>query len=189
MKKDFIIKITVLPLALAVAFTVVFVTIFCLKADMFSPVYEGTKIAAFEQSADTSETVDKAFDKIEKGDCIGAIKAQKDYPLVADASYHQLGDVVSYDLGSAEFGKSGCVYLKTDIVTLREIENSIVFRAEGCFEKHDYVLTEAKTFMTEYAIKAYTPNLNKCAVVYAVDAGKLGIKNSYRALVFEEVQL
>ncbi len=189
MKKDFVIKITVLPLALAVVFTLIFVTFFCLRADIFTPVYEGTVISSFESNADTSKTVDKTFDKIEKGDCIGTIKAEKDYPLVADAPYHQLGSVVSYDIGSAEFGKAGYVYLKTDIKVLRELENSIVFRAEGCFEKHDYVLTETKSFMTEYALKSYTPNLNKCAVVYAVDSGKLGLKDSYRVLVFEEVQL
>ncbi|MBR3149089.1 MAG: hypothetical protein IKF64_02880 [Eubacterium sp.] len=189
MKRDFILKITVLPIALGIVFSIVTVSVFCFKADMFAPVYEGVVLSKYEAAADTSKVVEKPFDEIEAGDCIGTLKGEKDYPIVADAPYHQLDDVVSYDIGSAEFGKAGYVYLNTDINVLRELEKAIVFRAEGDFEKHDYVLTDTKDFKTLEAVKAYAPKLNKCIIVYAPEVGKIGLTGNYKALIFEEVQL
>ena len=190
MKKEFLLKTTLLPAILAVIATVVCVSFFVNHAALFSPVYEGTVMSYFDSLTDTSQVVDKSFDEIEKGDCIGTVTAAKgEFPIVADAAYSQLDDVLSYDMNSAEFGKSGYVYMLTDGRVLGEIENSITFTAEGCFEKHDYVLVETKRFNSENALKAYAPDINKCIIIYAQESGAIGLKDSFKALVFEEVQL
>ena len=190
MYREFFLKTLLLPIILAVIATIFFVMIFTGHNDIFSPVHEGAVLSHFENAGGDMNVVDKSFDEIVQGDCIGAIKAAKgEFPIVAEAEYTQLNDVLSYDMKSAEFGNAGYVYLFTDGRVLGEIENSISFTAEGCFEKHDYVLVDSKTFASEDAVKAYAPDINKCVIIYAQEKGVVGLKASYKALVFEEVQL
>ena len=189
MKKDFLVKITVFPLVFAVLVATVCTTYFCLNVEIFSPVYEGTVLSAFENTANTEKVVNKDFDEVVSGDCIGKVSAGEELAIVADAPYHQLDSVLSYEIGSGEFGKSGYVYLLTDSKNLAKLKNAITFTADGCFEKHDYVLTGEKHFKSADALKLYTPDINKCVVVYAQDSAGVGIKSTYTALIFEEVQL
>lgn len=189
MKKDFIVSITVLPLVLGVIITIACVSFFSLHFEVFSPVYEGVTLSDFEQSADTSKVVDKDFSAIEPGDCIGKITTQNEIMLVADAPQHQLGDVVSYKIGSAEFGKSGYIYMQTDSKNLKRLKDEISFSASGCFDKQDYVLVDTKRFDSEDALMAYTPDIAKCAIIYAFDSTSAGVKSSCTALIFEEVQI
>ncbi|MBR0412383.1 MAG: hypothetical protein IJI47_02275 [Eubacterium sp.] len=189
MNRDFIIKVTVLPLLLGVIITIASVTFFSMHFDVFSPVYEGVTLADFEQTADTSKVVDKDFSEIEPGDCIGKITTQNDLMLVANAPQHQLGGVVSYKIGSAEFGKSGYVYMQTDIKNLKRLKSEISFSASGCFDKCNYVLAETKHFNSVDALMAYTPDIAKCAIIYAYDSAEIGVKSTCTALIFEEVQI
>ena len=187
MKKDFLIKFSVLPLIIGVFTAIAAITFFCVHVDIFSFVDEGTVLAKHEQYADTFESAD-SVETAADGEMLGTVKAKESFPIVVNAPYYKLDDVLSYEK-SGEFGKSGIVYLETDNRVLKTIENSISFRAEGCFDKHDYVLVSAKNFGSLEALKAYSPDINKCVVIYAQNAGKIGLKNNYRALVFEEVQL
>lgn len=189
MKRDFIVKITVLPIVFAMVIAIACTAFFCMHFEVFSPVYEGVTLADFEQTADTSKVVDKDFGDIEAGDCIGKITTQNEIMIVADADPHQIGEVVSYKIGSAEFGKSGYIYLQADKAQLESLKKDISFSASGCFKKQDYVLVQTKNFDSLEALMAYTPDIAKCAIVYARDTAELGIKNSYTALIFEEVQI
>ena len=187
MKKDFLIKFSVLPLIFGTFLAIVAITFFCVHSEIFSPVYDGTVLAYHEQSADTSKLADSLEDA-KDGDLIGTVQAKKNFPIVVNAPYHQLDDVLSYKDGG-KFGTSGTVYLETDNRVLKTLEKSISFRADGCFDTHDYVLVRAKSFSNIDALKAYNPDINKCVIVYAQPAGKIGLKSGYKALVFEEVQL
>ena len=189
MKRDFIVKITALPIIFGVIIAVACASFFCMHFEVFSPVYEGVTIAEFEQTADTSKVVDKDFGAIESGDCIGKITTQDEIMLVADAPQHQLGDVISYKIGSAEFGKSGYIYMQTDSKNLKKLKNEISFSASGCFEKHDYVLADTKSFKSEDELMTYTPDIAKCAIVYAYDNAAVGVNSTCTALIFEEVQI
>lgn len=189
MDSKFWVKNAVVPVVIGIICSIFAIAFFNANADIFSPVYEDSVLANHETTADTSAVADKSFDEIAKGDCIGKISISGGTPIVADAPYHQLGEVISYDMQSAEFGKAGYVYLETDNKHLSELEKSISFTAEGCFEKHDYVLVGAKKFSSVDAIKAYTPDINRGIIAYAQEKGKIGLKNTYKVLVFEEVQL
>ena len=189
MNRSFWLKNTVVPVIIGIVCSIFAIAFFNANPAVFSPVYEGSVLAKHEATADTSAIVDKSFDEIEPGDCIGKISVSGGVPLVADAPYHQLGEVISYDTQSAAFGKAGYVYLLMDNKHLAALDKAISFTAEGCFDKHDYVLVGTKTFGTVDEVRAYTPDINRGIIAYAQQKGKIGVKNAYKVLVFEEVQL
>jgi len=189
MNKEFWLRNTVVPVFIGIFFAIICVTFFITHADIFSPAYEGAVLAHHEQTVDTSAVVDKPFEEIAEGDCIGKISVDGGLPIVAAAPYHQIGDVLSFEMDSAQFGKAGYVYLMTDARHLADIQKAISFTAEGCFEKHDYVLVGTREFGSVDEIKAFAPDINRGAIIFAQERGILGLKDRYKALIFEEVQL
>ena len=49
--------------------------------------------------------------------------------------------------------------------------------------------TETKRFDSVDALMAYTPDIAKCAIIYAYDSAEIGVKSTCTALIFEEVQI
>ncbi len=189
MKREFLVKIIVPPVVVGLALGAVLIAFFSRNPVAFSPIYGGAVLSDTVQDADTSAVVDKSFDDIKAGDCIGTVSASFTLPVVADAPYHMLGDVLSYRIGSGRFGESGYVYLQTDRNNLKKLKNDISFSAQGCFDKHDYVLVQTERFDTEDALLHAAPAVGKCVIIYAQDAGTIGLRSTYTALIFEEVQL
>ncbi|MBE6720088.1 MAG: hypothetical protein E7571_05460 [Ruminococcaceae bacterium] len=189
MNRDFILKITVLPFILGIICTIIAVTFFSLKSETFVPVYKGTVLSYYEDTADVSKVSDKPLDEAVAGDCIGKIVTDTEIPIVADAPYHMLDTAVSYESGSAQFGKAGYIYFKTDGRILNSLKKSISFSVKQASQQYSYVLVETKHFDTADAVKAYAPDINRGIILWSQDSADLGLKESYTALIFEEVQI
>ncbi|MBQ7203801.1 MAG: hypothetical protein IJS03_07285 [Eubacterium sp.] len=190
MKREFVIKSIVAPLIVGVVLSAFMLLYTNSRVQTYADSFSDVKLAYFDEKYDTSKVVDKEFKDIKTGDCIGeAVFGSSKMPIVVNAPYSMLYDAVSLDTDSAEFGRGGYVYLKTNGDTLSQLEKSISFYADGCFDKTSYVLVDTMTFDSVAQLKAYAPALSRAAVVYAAESAQIGVKSGVRALIFEEVQL
>ncbi len=183
MKKDFVLKGVVLPVVLAaVTGALLFLNLNNNAAKAF-PVADGQSLAAYDELK-PDETVN---DALAPNVFMGKLISEGELDLRYEADYSNLLSCASVCKGSAEFGRTGCIYIKLNTNNVSQISTSEPLTITDSKGEYTYEFVGEKLVSNETeALSLAPPYENSVVVFYRVTKG-LGLTDDYYALTYKGV--
>lgn len=189
-RKELILTAVVMPLAIGLILSIVFVMIAKPSISKVLPIDEGTAFAYHDNLDSNSETVSQDVDiaDLKANDVIGTVKILgNDMNIKYNCDYSNTINSLSFNQQNCRFGDIGCVYLETNHNSAKIIEGESELDIESVFGTYKYQLVEQYKADNEFKILSSVPNYSKAMVIYYQNTNGAGLSSSYTALVYQEV--
>lgn len=185
-KKEFIQNGIILPIVSGLLLFIAFFFLFRAEIHKIIPIPQGTQLAYYDTVNDDTAQVDLKNPK--KNDCLGTVSfGQSSLKLRYDADYSSLSDSASVMPQSAQFGDTGCIYLKTVYANAINFKQASVISVSTNEGEHYYSLVEKQSSKNEYDVLKSAPNADRSLVLYYQDSDGAGLTSKYQILIFKEV--
>lgn len=183
MKKDFILKVIVLPVILALVTGIVFFFILSERGAKLFPAANNVNLAYY----DNLSPDDEVHDDLAPNVMLGSINSNGELKLRYKADYSNLIDCASLTKGSADFGATGCNYIKINSNNVSKISTSdplTVIRNDG---EYTYEYAGEKLVESENEALSLAPEGRSSLIVYYRVTKGTGLTDEYYALIYKGV--
>lgn len=185
-KKEFIQNGIILPIVLGLLLFIAFFFLFRAEFNKIIPISQGTQLVYYDTVNNDTAQVD--LNNPKKNDCLGTVSFGKtSLELRYDADYSSLSDSASVMPQSAQFGDTGCIYLKMVYANAINFKQASVISVSTNEGEYYYSLVEKQSLKNEYDVLKSAPDADKSLVIYYQDSDGVGLTSNYQALIFKEV--
>ena len=187
---QFIKKVLVAPVCIALVLGIALFIYLKVNVDRFIPFYNNTQYAYHDELIKDEEPEANKKDPLAfvKNQKIGTIKVGSGFPIRYDMDYSNIQTSVSYLPSSVPFGETGFVYIYAGNENAKELAKESFINIESAYGENKYVLKDKKSFSNEYSVLNYAPDCESAVIIYYHDSATAGFTSKYIALIYEEVK-
>lgn len=183
MKKDLVLKAIVLPVALAAVTGIILFFVLSSGAVKFFPANSGVNLAYY----DNLNPDDEVHDDLAPNVMMGTLSSTGELPLRYNADYSNMLNCASLVKGSADFGKTGCNYIKVNANNVAKISTSDPLTVISNENEYTFEYAGEKLVNGENEALSLAPEYKTSLVIYYRVTKGTGLTNEYYALIYKGV--